>query len=159
MSIEIEHTVFDLFTEKAVEGFVTADGQRVMLDRDEVAALLGAAVRPAEPLAGPGTPENPSEALLGQPGAAPGGFAAGVRAAQGVFEAMWGDPDWDGQCSAGFAATFDQSTCDLLLDLPRVTWATPEHACGKPVFDGLGGAWPCAGPFEHWGSHSNVWPT
>lgn len=41
-------------------------------------------------------------------------YRQGVRAARKVFEQMWQDEDWDGQCSMGFASTFDQGTEALL---------------------------------------------
>lgn len=29
--------------------------------------------------------------------------------------------------------------------------------CNGIVFDGKGGAWPCEGPFDHWGGHAIYW--
>lgn len=34
-----------------------------------------------------------------------------------------------------------------------------EYACWKPVYDGKGGCWPCAGPHDHWGDCAPTWPT
>lgn len=41
-------------------------------------------------------------------------FAKGVAAAQRIFDQMFADSGWDGQCSMGFAATFTQETYELV---------------------------------------------
>jgi hypothetical protein len=42
-----------------------------------------------------------------------GAYLLGVQHTEGLFDAMWSSPDWDGQVSMGFAATFAQEVYEL----------------------------------------------